>query len=303
MILTERASMDEIIYYETPNLNQPYLVAGFEGWPNAAEVSSFSLQHLVESLKATKFASIPMENFYQMSSNRPTAVIKDGRLMKLNFPGNHFYYSKDPLGKDLILFSGMEPHLRWNIFADLFLDLAQRFAVPQLFTLGGTYDYIPHTHPTIVSALFNQEGLKEEVIEAGLNLTEYAGPISIHTFLLEAAGKRGLKAVSLWGHAPQYLQAKNIKVVYGVLKKLNGLMKTEIDLSRLESASDYFDQQVNDLVNQDPKLQEIISKLEEVYKKSERPFPFGKREESKEDKVVYIQAFLKRQEDEEKKES
>ncbi len=80
-------------------------------------------------------------------------------------------------------------------------------------------------------------------------------------------------------------------------------MKTEMDLSRLESASDYFDQQVNDLVNQDPKLQEMISKLEEAYQKSGRPFLFGKREESKEDKVVYIQAFLKRQEDEEKKES
>ncbi|MBM4276820.1 MAG: PAC2 family protein [Deltaproteobacteria bacterium] len=295
--------MDEIIYHEIPSLNQPYLIAGFEGWPNAAEVSSFSLQHLVETLKAKRFASIPMENLYEMSSNRPAAIIKDGRLMELNFPGNHFYYSKDPSGKDLILFSGIEPHLGWDIFTDLFLDLAQRFAVHQLFTLGGTYDYIPHTRPTVVSAVFNQEGLKDEIIEAGLNLTEYVGPISIHTFLLEAAGKRGLKAVSLWGHTPQYLQARNIKVVYGVLKKLNDLMRTEMDLSMLESASDYFDQQVNELVNQDPKLREMISNLEEAYQKSGRPSPFGKREESKEDKVVYIQAFLKRQEDEEKKEN
>ncbi|MBM4351094.1 MAG: PAC2 family protein [Deltaproteobacteria bacterium] len=295
--------MDEIIYHDLPILNQPHLIAGFEGWPNAAEVSSFSLQHLVETLKAKRFASIPMENFYEMSSNRPAAIIKDGRLMELNFPGNHFYHSKDLSGKDLILFSGIEPHLRWDIFTDLFLDLAQRFAVDQIFTLGGTYDYIPHSHPTVVSAVYNQEGFKKEVLEAGLNLTEYVGPISIHTFLLEAARKRGLKAVSLWGHAPQYLQARNIKVVFGVLKKLNGLMKTEMDLSRLETASGYFDQQVNDLVNQDPKLQEVIGKLEEAYQKSGRPFPFGKREESKEDKVVYIQAFLKRQEDEEKKES
>ena len=295
--------MDEIIYYEIPVLNRPYLIAGFEGWPNAAEVSSLSIQHLVEILKAKKFASIPMENFYQMSSNRPTAIIKDGRLIELIHPGNHFYYSKDAIGKDLIVFSGIEPHLRWNVFVDLFLDFAKRFAVPRIFTLGGTYDYIPHTHPTVVSALFNQESLREEVVEAGLNLTEYAGPISINTFLQEAARKRELEAISLWGHAPQYLQARNIKVVYGVLKKLNELMKTEIDLSRLKSASDYFDHQVNDLVSQDPKLQEIINKLEEAYQKSGRPFPFGKKEEPKEDKVVYIQAFLKRQEDEEKKES
>ncbi len=297
-----RILMDEIIYYEIPNLDQPYLIAGFEGWPNAAEVSSFSLQQLIDLLKAKKFASIPSEDFYQISSSRPFAIIREGRLIDLTLPGNHFYYSKDPMGKDLILFSGIEPHLRWTVFADLFLNLAERFRVCRIFTLGGTYDYIPHTHPTVVSALFNQEELREEVVDEGLALTEYAGPISIHTFLLEAARKRGIKAVSLWGHAPQYLQSRNIKVVYGVLKKLNDLMKMELDLSRLESASGYFDQQVNELVKKDSKLQEIIHQLEEAYRSPRGPFSFKKREESKEDKVVYIQAFLKRQEDEEKPE-
>ncbi|MDI7259631.1 MAG: PAC2 family protein [Thermodesulfobacteriota bacterium] len=296
--------MDEIIYCEKPDLNKPFLIIGFEGWPNAAEVSSFSLQQLVENKKARRFASIPMENFYQMASLRPTAMIKEGRLLELNFPGNHFYYSQDPPGKDLILFSGVEPHYRWNIFADLLLDLAQKLEVSRLFTIGGTYDYIPHTFPTMVSALFNHEDLREEIVRAGLNLTEYAGPISIHTFLLEAARKRGIRGISLWGHAPQYLQARNVKVVYGVLKSLIDLTKLEIDLSRLQNASDYFDRQVNDLVSEDPKLQEVINKLEEVYKSSKKPSPFqGKMEESKEDKVVYIQAFLKRQEDEEKKEN
>lgn len=294
--------MDEIIYYENPVLNQPYLIAGFEGWPNAAEVSSFCLQHLIDLLKAKKFASIPTEPFCQISSNRPVAIIKEGRLLELNLPHNHFYYSSDPMGRDLILFSGIEPHLRWDLFSDLFLGLCQRFGVCRLFTLGGTYDYIPHTHPTVVSALFNQEELREGILSAGLNLTEYTGPISIHTFLLEAARKRGLPAISLWGHAPQYLQARNIKVVYGVLKKLNALMGLEMDLSRLESASNYFECQIDDLVQKDPKLQEIIQRLEEAYQKSGRAFSFGKKEESKEDKVVYIQAFLRRQEDEEKRE-
>ncbi len=295
--------MDEIIYHEMPLLNRPYLIAGFEGWPNAAEVSSFSLQHLIERLKAKKFASIPLGQFYEMSSNRPAAIIKEGRLEELIFPGNHFYYSKDLSGKDLILFSGIEPHFRWDIFADLFLDLAQRFGVQLLFTVGGTYDYIPHTYPTVVSAVFNNEELRGEILEAGLNLTEYAGPISIHTFLLEAARKRSMKAVSLWGHAPQYLQARNIKVVCTVLKRLNALMKTEMDFTGLENASDHFDRQVNELVHQDPKLMEMINRLEEAYQKSGRPTPFRKKEEPKEDNVIYIQAFLKRQEDGEKQES
>ena len=295
--------MEEIIYIEKPNLHKPYLIIGFEGWPNAAEVSSFALQHLIEKFEAKKFASISNENFYQISSLRPVAVIKEGRLNELKFPGNHFYYSKDLYSKDLILFHGIEPHLRWSIFVELLLGVAERFEVAQIITIGGTYDYIPHTYSPKVSALFNHDGLKEKIIQAGMGLTDYTGPISIHTFILEAARKRGLKAISLWGHAPQYLQAKNVKVVHAVLKKLSDFMEMEIDLSDLQRASDYFDHQVNQLVEENPKLQEIISKLEEVYKGSERiPTSSEKEEGSKEDKVVYIHAFLKKQEDEEKKE-
>jgi proteasome assembly chaperone (PAC2) family protein len=295
--------MEEVVYTEKPNLNKPYLIIGFEGWPNAGEVSSYALQHLVDSLKAKRFASIPTENFYQISSLRPMAVIKEGRLIELKSPGNHFYYVKAPLLNDLILFYGAEPHLRWDRFAHLLLDLAEKFNVAQIFTIGGTYDYIPHTYPPMVSALFNHEDLREKVIRAGLGLTEYSGPISIHTFILEAAKKRDLKAVSLWGHAPQYLQTKNIKVVCSVLKRLMDLTHIEVDLSELERAGDYFDQQVNHLVEEDPKLQEVISKLEEVYKRSGKiPEPSRREEGVKEDKVVYIQAFLKKSEDEEKKE-
>ena len=303
-MIFEEIKMEEIIYLEKPTLHKPYLIIGFEGWPNAAEVSSFALQHLIDSLEAKKFASIPTENFYQISSLRPMAVIKEGRLIELQSPGNHFYYVKNPLSNDLILFYGVEPHLRWNVFADLLLDLAERFHVMQIFTIGGTYDYIPHTYPPMVSALFNHEELREKVIQAGLGLTEYSGPISIHTFILEAAKKRDLKAVSLWGHAPQYLQTKNVKVACSVLKRLIDLNQIEVDLSELENASEYFEQQVNHLVEHDPKLQEIISKLEEVYKGSEKISEAQKKEAGvKEDKVVYIQAFLKKMEDEEKKES
>ena len=294
--------MEEVIYLERPVFNKPYLIIGFEGWPNAGEISSFALRHLIDSLEARKFASIPTENFYQMSSLRPMAVIKEGRLIELKSLDNHFYYVKGLPSNDLILFSGVEPHLRWNVFADLILDLAERFHVMQIYTIGGTYDYVPHTYPPMVSALFNHEELREKVIQAGLGLTEYSGPISIHTFILQAAKKRDLRAISLWGHAPQYLHTRNVKVVCSLLKRLIDLTGIEVDLSDLEKAGEYFDQQINHLVEEDPKLQEVISKLEEVYKGSERiRQPLRKEEGAKEDKVVYIQAFLKKSEDEEKK--
>ncbi len=295
--------MGKIIYTEEPLLNKPYLIIGFEGWPNAAEVSSFTLQHLIESLEAKPFASIPIDDFYQTSSLRPVAVIKEGRVIELKFSGNHFYYVKGCPSNDLILFQGVEPHIRWDEFSNLILDLAMKFNVIQLITIGGTYDYIPHTCPPLVSALFNHEALREPVIQAGLGLTEYSGPISIQTFILISAKKWGLKAISLWGHAPQYLQTRNIKVICSVLKRLIDLTRIKLDLSDLEKASIYFDQQVKRFVEQDPKLKEAINHLEEVYMQSgEVSQPVLKEDGTKEDKVIYIQAFLKKMEDEEKKE-
>lgn len=295
--------MEEILYLEQPNLNKPILVIGFEGWPNAAEVSSAALQYLVGKLEAKKFASIPIEDFHALSVSRPVAVIREGRLVELKLPGNHFYYSKDLYSKDFILFQGVEPHLRWNLFVDLLFDLVKKFDVSQIFTLGGTYDYIPHTYPPMVSALVNDEDLREKAIKAGLGLTEYTGPISIHTFILESARKRGMKAMSLWGHAPQYLQTRNMSVVHSVIRSLFRITGMGMDLSELEKASDFFVQQVKHLVDQDPTLQETIHKLEEVYRQSGQ-VPSGEKKEegTKEDKIIYFQAFLKKQEDEEKKE-
>ncbi len=293
--------MEEILYLEKPNLNQPILVMGFGGLTNAAEVSSAALQYLVERLVAKRFASIPVEAFHEFSVSRPVAVIKEGRLVEVKFPGNHFYYSKGLCAKDFILFKGTEPHLRWRLFTDLLFGLVKNFEVSQIFTLGGTYDYVPHTYPPMVSALVNHEDLREEAIRAGLGLTEYSGPISIHTFILDSARKRGWKAMSLWGHAPQYLQTRNMSVVHSVVKSLFRMTGVDLDLSELEKASDFFNQQVNHLVEQDPKLQEVIKKLEEAYQPSRRaPADEKKREGAKEDKIIYIQAFLKKQEDEEK---
>ena len=291
--------MERIDYIEFPKLRRPYLIVGFEGWPNAAEVSSTAVQYLVEQLQGKRFASIPVESFYQFSSLRPAAVIKAGRLLELNGPKNDFFFARGNEEQDLILFSGVEPHLRWEAFTNLLLDLAEKQEVCQIITLGGTYDYIPHTVPPVVSALFNREDLRESLIRSELRLTDYSGPISIHTFLMEGARKRGLPGISLWGHAPQYLQAKNVKVVRALLHRLTALTGLTVDLSQLERMGEYFDQQVNHLIEKDPKLQEVIMKLEGVYRQASGVSSAGaKEEESKEDKVVYIQAFLKRQDEE-----
>ena len=46
--------MQSLIIYERPNLVQPYLVMGFEGWPDAGRVSSSVVGQLKESCEEVR---------------------------------------------------------------------------------------------------------------------------------------------------------------------------------------------------------------------------------------------------------
>ena len=57
-------NMQNLIIHERPNLVQPYLVMGFEGWPDAGKVSSGVISYLRDKLEANKFAEIKPDDFY-----------------------------------------------------------------------------------------------------------------------------------------------------------------------------------------------------------------------------------------------
>jgi proteasome assembly chaperone (PAC2) family protein len=286
---------DEISYSEMPVLDRPCMILGFEGWPNAAEVSSLALSQMVDLLKARPFAEVSAELFYEFTTLRPVGRISEGRLVDLRLPRNQFYYSTGVASRDVILFLGVEPHLQWATYTELLIGVARKFGVAEIFSLGGTYDTVPHTRPPEVSAVCGGEGLREKALHAGLALTEYQGPVSIHSFIMEKASREGFSAMSLWGHAPHYLQTRNTKVALSLLRRLSGLLNLDLDLSEMRKASALFEQQIQQLVDHDPKLREIVRRLDEAYSHGG---PSAEREgEPKEEKVVYLRAFLKRQEE------
>jgi proteasome assembly chaperone (PAC2) family protein len=283
--------MEDIIIYQTPELRSPYLVAGFAGWPNAAEVSTGTVAYLKEKLKAEKFGEIRPSAFYDFSSLRPQTVIENGLIKELKFLSNEFFYWKSEKSvHDLIIFLGVEPHLKWNEYVDSILRLAEQFKVERIYTVGGTYDQVPHTVEPKVTAVVSDPGLREELKKYNIELTEYQGPSSIHTVLLAAAKRRNIESVSLWGHAPHYIQVKNAKVCYGILKGLTKMLEIELDLQEIIGASEYLDEQVGQAISQKPELQEYVKDLEKEYQ------AMGKYQEpiKEEDIIREIENFLRK---------
>jgi len=289
-----------LIIYQSPALVKPYLVMGFEGWPDAGKVSSGVIGYLRDKLEAEKLAEVRPDDFYVFQSlgveaKRPTTDIEDGLVSKLSLPSTTFwFYKKEKSPHDLIISLGKEPELRWNEYADLVLGLAQDFGVETIYPIGGTYDSVPHTIEPIVTAVLSLPSLKAEVNKYGISLTDYAGPSSIHTLLLVLARKRGIGVISLWGHAPHYIQVPNTKVCYAIITKLTKMLGISLDLEDIKRASEYLDEKVSAALDQKVELRDYVRRLEEEYGKGR----YRVSEPLKEDIIKEIEDFLKGREKE-----
>jgi proteasome assembly chaperone (PAC2) family protein len=174
--------MEDVVLSHRPELRSPYLVAGFAGWPNAGEVSTGTISYLKEKLRAKKFGEIKPHAFYDFPSLRPQTVIENGLIKELKFPANEFFYWKSEKSvHDLIILLAVEPHLKWNEYVDSILHLAEQFKVERIYTVGGTYDRVPHTARPMVTAAVSDLELKEELKKYNIEPVEYQGPCSIHT--------------------------------------------------------------------------------------------------------------------------
>lgn len=280
--------MGEFILYEKPVLRSPYLVMGFGGWPDAGKVSTGTVEYLKNKLKAKKFAEIRPDSFYDFSTARPLTIIKDGLEKELKFASNEFFFWKNQRSAhDLMIFLGTEPHLKWDAYANLLVGLARQFKVEKVCMIGGNYAAVPHTRES-VSGLVSHPELKEELVGYDVELSEYQGPASIHTLLLESYREANIKVLNLWGNAPHYIRGWNSMVSYALLKRITRILEVEIDLQDIKREGERLVSQINKLIGQEPKLQGYVKKLEEDYE-------FRRKSEDKDQLMKEIEDFLGKQ--------
>jgi proteasome assembly chaperone (PAC2) family protein len=249
---------------ELPELRSPTMVVAFAGWPDAGEVASGSMRYLLRKLRARKFASIDPEEFYDFTETRPTTKLRTPWQRDVRWPRNEFhYYVRRGEGCDFVLFLGREPNLRWRTYIDVVLGLAERCGVERLVSLGGTFDQVTHTGEPRVSGTAVDPMLRQAMQGMGLSPSRYEGPTSIHSALGDACQQRGLPAGSLWGHAPHYLQAApNVKVCYGMLRKLSVLLDLTVDLEELRRAAEALEVRVERLLADNAELREYVRQLD-----------------------------------------
>ncbi len=282
-----------------PSLREPVMIVGFGGWPNAGEVSTWVVTYLIRTLGATRCAEIKPDLFFDLCQQRPVVSVEEGFVRCITFPCNVFYSwnATPPAKRDLVLFVGQEPHLQWPGFVEAFLDVAQRLGVVEIFTIGGVYDNIPHTVQPPITGLVNQAQGTERLSSHDIQFTNYEGPMSIHSYLLVAAGHRMIPATSIWGHVPYYVQSNNAKTCLAVLERLQRMAGFELDLGDVRKAAELLDAEIDRIIEGKPELREYIRGLEREYASgafpSNRPTR-AERPQSPGEKIIRIDPFLRR---------
>jgi len=269
-----------LVMQDQPELLAPYILIGFRGWLNAGEVSTGSIDYLCRKLNARKFAHIESRDFhiYQIpgaspeQSLRPRARIEEGVVRKLDLPQNEFYFWKSGGSHDLILFSGVEPNLRWPEYAQTILDLARRFQAVKIYALGGVFDQVPHTRETRFFAVVSDPRLKDE-IKTFSPFLNYEGPCSFTTMLLHLAGTQGMEAAGISARTPLYIQDYNAKACYDLLKNVLALTRLDIDLSDLRQAGEALVELMDRNFSQNQTAMEQLKKLELMFDASGQEEP------------------------------
>lgn len=276
---------------ELPKLTNPVLIAGFDGWGNALNVSNGMAAYLVRQLDARHFADLDPDSFYRYDEQRPVVNIEDGYLDTLTPPGGSFYaVGTDEGQSDLIILKANEPNLQWFKFVDQLFSLCRKLGAHTILTLGSMYDNVLHTE-RIISAVASSPESLSHLSQKRIISISYRGPSAIHSIIQSEGAKRGFECISLWTHCPYYLQGTTH---FGILSYLGRviaeLVNFRLDTSDLDSNWKTLEDQINKLIESNPELQSLISNLRKEKAKGSTASLRGTAKSD--EKIINLQDFL-----------
>jgi proteasome assembly chaperone (PAC2) family protein len=253
---------EELRIAARPELKRPVLIAAFRGWNDGGQGASLAAGYLTKLWRASRFAEIDPEDFYDFQVTRPQVALEEGVTRRIDWPENAFYHARVPgLDRDAVVLLGVEPNLRWKTFVRLVSDLAGELGVELVVSLGAVLADVPHTRPSPVTGSASDAKLMEEL---GLQGSRYEGPTGIVGILHDSCHIAGLQSASLWAAVPHYASlAPSPRAALALCERLAGVIGAEIETEELEQAVERYTEQVSAAVASDPETAAYVEQLEE----------------------------------------
>ncbi len=254
--------MDSLTWHtDVPQLRSPVLVCAFRGWNDAASSASAALTAVADSFDAEPIAELDPEDYFDFQATRPTIVLTEGQTRRIDWPQNDLVAVRVPgADRDLVLFDGTEPNLRWRTFSETIATAADTLGVEMVVTLGALVAEVSHTLPVPITGLASDEGLVEEL---DLQRSSYEGPTGIVGVVHDCCRNLGISSASLWAAVPHYVAAvPNPKAALALLRRLEGLTGIAVDATELEEETASYEEQIGRAVAANPEIAELVERIE-----------------------------------------
>lgn len=225
----------EVKFTEKPELKDPIFI---EGLPGVGNVGKLAAEHLIDQLKAVKFADI-ISKFFP-----PQVIVKDDGLIHL--VSNEMYYVKRKDKDNDIVFlvgdyQGVTPEGQYML-SDLVLSIVRELGVTKIFTLGGYGIGKMVEKPRVLGAATDLD-LVDEMKELGVVFSKGepgSGIVGASGLLLGLGKLYGMHSVCLMGETSGYfVDPRAAEVVLEVLVKR---LDVQIDYEALRHKAQQIDQ-------------------------------------------------------------
>jgi predicted ATP-grasp superfamily ATP-dependent carboligase len=283
---------DRIIFLADPDLNEPVLIVGLEGWIDAGLAASTAVATLLETIPTEVLATFDTEYFIDQRARRPLARIVDGVTTELTWPEIQIRYGRDRDGADVLFLVGPEPDFHWSDFVDVVTDAAGRFDVRLVVGLGAFPAPTPHTRP--VRLIGTAPAASKQLLALVGSVTgELEVPAGIGTALELGFAEVDMDILTLWARVPHYVASMPYPQAAATL--IDGLARVSgltLDAGHLRASAEEARQRVDELVTNNPEHSSMVERLEAAADQTEGT-SLGEELPSGEELAAELEKFLR----------
>ena len=253
-------TVDEVLTLDTGELAplvSPVLLVGLTGWFDVAGAATGALRHLTEH--AVTVGEIDADPFYDFTQERPLVELVDGESRRVTWPVNDFKVVRTGGAHDLVVLTGVEPHLSWPLYIRCARRVVQRLGCEAVVTLGATADAVPHSRmPPVVGSTADPELARRLALSA----PTYQGITGLIGVLHVEMERAGVPTISLRVGIPHYLgHLEHPLAVASLVQHLAHVLGLPLSID-VQEAADRWAVQHDEIVNDDDQLRAYVRMLE-----------------------------------------
>lgn len=249
---------------EISRLRRPIMLIALNGWFDAAKAATSALEWLMQTRNCVTIATIDSDPFFDFTQERPQVEIDEDDERHIRWPENNVVVLHDEAdGRDLVVLSGVEPHLHWPTFVDCVVRCATQARCGAVVTVGAMLDATPHTRTPLVTGSTTTTALAAKL---GLSRPQYEGPTGVVGVLQEQLERQGIPAVSLRVGVPHYLaSSEHPKASAALLRRLESVLGVSTRHANLYEEIQRWSELHDDAIAEDEQTTQYVHMLEGEY--------------------------------------